>query len=169
MRLEKMKIKSGFVFFWTTKDYMSNWHLSPFTIDAVSFNCAEQWMMYAKAMLFGDKVIAKQILAEPIPREQKALGRKVKGFVSEVWDQECFAIMVKGCLQKFLQNPHLKEQLLATDDLILVEASPHDTIWGIGMDENHPDATNPDKWLGQNLLGLVLMEVRRLLREQHSG
>lgn len=119
-----MKIKSGFVFFWTTKDYMSNWHLSPFTIDGVSFNCAEQWMMYAKAMLFGDTVIAKQILAEPVPREQKALGRKVKGFVSEVWDQECFAIMVKGCLQKFLQNPHLKEQLLATDDLILVEASP---------------------------------------------
>lgn len=123
-------------------------------------------MMYAKAMLFGDTYIAKEILADPIPRKQKALGRKVKGFVSEIWEQECFAIMVKGCLQKFLQNPDLKEKLLATDDLVLVEASPHDTIWGIGMDENHPDATNPKKWLGLNLLGLVLMEVRLLLREQ---
>lgn len=123
-------------------------------------------MMYAKAMLFGDTYIAKEILADPIPRNQKALGRKVKGFVSEIWEQECFAIMVKGCLQKFLQNPDLKEKLLATDDLVLVEASPHDTIWGIGMDENHPDATNPKKWLGLNLLGLVLMEVRLLLREQ---
>lgn len=117
-------------------------------------------------MLFGDTYIAKEILADPIPRKQKALGRKVKGFVSEIWEQECFAIMVKGCLQKFLQNPDLKEKLLATDDLVLVEASPHDTIWGIGMDENHPDATNPKKWLGLNLLGLVLMEVRLLLREQ---
>jgi hypothetical protein len=162
-----MKIKSGYALFWKTEDYMSNWHLSPFTIDGVRFNCAEQWMMYAKAMLFGDTAIAQEVLAEPIPRNQKALGRKVKGFVSEVWENECFAIMVKGCLQKFLQNPHLKEQLLATDDLVLVEASPHDTIWGIGMDENHLDATNPEKWLGLNLLGLVLMEVRRLLREQH--
>lgn len=161
-----MKIKSGFAFFWTTKDYMSNWHLSPFTIDGVLFNCAEQWMMYSKAMLFGDTYIAKEILADPNPRNQKALGRKVSGFVSEIWEQECFAIMVKGCLQKFLQNPDLKEKLLATDDLVLVEASPYDTIWGIGMDETHPDATNPKKWLGLNLLGLVLMEVRLLLREQ---
>lgn len=162
-----MKIKSGFAFFWTTKDYMSNWHISPFTIDGILFNCAEQWMMYAKAMLFGDTVIAKEVLAEPIPRNQKALGRKVKGFVSEVWEKECIAIMVKGCLQKFLQNQHLKEQLLSTDDLILVEASPHDTIWGIGLDEDYPDAVIPENWLGTNWLGIVLMEVRRVIREQH--
>jgi len=161
-----MKIKNGFLFFWVTKDYMSNWHPSIFTIDGVTFNCAEQWMMYSKAILFGDTSIAKAILAESIPRNQKALGRKVKGFVSSVWEEQCFDILVKGCLQKFEQNPDLKEKLLNTHELILVEASPHDNIWGIGMDENHPDATNPDKWLGRNLLGLVLMEVRRILNSK---
>lgn len=161
-----MKIRENYLMFWKTGDYMSNWHLSPFTIDGVQFNCAEQWMMYSKAMLFGDTVIAKETLAESIPRNQKALGRKVKSFVSAVWEKECFDIMVKGCLQKFIQNPKMKEQLLSTGELILVEASPHDTIWGIGLDEDHPDSTNPEKWLGLNLLGLVLMEVRRILREK---
>jgi ribA/ribD-fused uncharacterized protein len=161
-----MKIKDGFLLFWKTGDYMSNWHLSPFSVDGINFNCAEQWMMYSKAMLFGDTQTATAILKEPVPRNQKALGRKVKGFDSEIWKEKCFDILVKGCFQKFVQNPEMKKKILDTHELVLVEASPHDDIWGVGMDEDHPDITNPDKWLGLNLLGMVLMEVRRLLREQ---
>lgn len=159
-----MKIKEGFLFFWRTADYMSNWHLTAFTIDNITFNCTEQYMMYSKAVLFGDTTIAAEILAEPIPRLQKALGRKVSGFDKAIWDAKCFDIMVEGCLQKFIQNPLLKDQLLNTDDLILVEAAPDDVIWGIGLDEDHEDAIHPEKWLGTNWLGKVLMEVRRLLR-----
>lgn len=94
-----MKIKSRFAFFWTTKDYMSNWHLSPFTIDGVSFNCAEQWMMYAKAMLFCDTVIAKQILAEPVPREQKRWGVKLKALFPKYGNKSVSLLWLKGAFK----------------------------------------------------------------------
>lgn len=155
-----MKIKNGYALFWKTDDYMSNWHKSEFEVNGIKFNCAEQYMMYSKAMIFGDTLIADKILKTKSPRDQKALGRQVRNYDETVWCEQREEVMFEGCMEKFKQNQHLKEQLLSTQNLILTEASPYDTIWGIGLDENHPDATNPTNWKGLNLLGEVLMKVR---------
>lgn len=159
-----MIIKDGFALFWKTKDYMSNWHESTFVINGITFNCAEQYMMYSKAMMFGDKYIADKVLKSVYPREQKALGRKVRNFDNAVWEEKRLYVLYQGCLAKFQQNEELKQKLLSTGGLHLAEASPYDTIWGIGLDEEHQDATNPQKWKGLNLLGVVLMRVRKTLQ-----
>jgi len=159
-----MIIKDGFALFWKSYDYMSNWHLSTFELHGITFNCAEQYMMYSKAMLFGDKYIADEVLKTKSPREQKALGRKVRNYDNAVWEQQRFQILYEGCLAKFRQDEVLKKKLLSTNELHLVESSPSDTIWGIGLAQDHPDATNPQNWKGLNLLGEVLMKVRKTLK-----
>jgi hypothetical protein len=96
----------------------------------------------------------------------KAYGRAVRNFENDTWDKECYNIVKRGNIAKFSQNPKLGEYLKSTKNRILVEASPQDRIWGIGMSQSNPDAENPVKWRGRNLLGFVLTEVRdELLRD----
>lgn len=120
-------------------------------------------MMYKKAMLFGDREIACEILEATHPREHKELGRKVRGFNEQVWNENRLQIMVDGCKAKFSQNPEMLVQLIETGNRQLVEASPYDRIWGIGMKDNDPRATDPTQWQGLNLLGVALMDVRAQL------
>ena len=82
-----------------------------------------------------------------------------------VWKSARFDVVVKGNLAKFSQNERLKSYLLSTADRIIVEASPKDDVWGIGLEESAIDVINPRKWKGTNLLGFALMEVRDLLKE----
>lgn len=107
-----------------------------------------------------DEEIRKEILGCSAPEQIKALGRKVRNFDETVWDKVKYSIVLNGNYLKFSQNPELREFLLATGDTILVEASPYDTIWGIGMSAKSENAENPMKWRGHNLLGFALMEVR---------
>jgi len=157
---------SGFTFFWQSESPFSNWHPSPFTHDGVQYNCSEQYMMHQKALLFGDTEVAQLIMETDSPRAQKMLGREVRNFDPKVWSENCISIMVDGCLSKFEQNPALGAQLLATGKTAVVEASPYDKVWGIGMTADDPRATDPTQWEGQNLLGHVLMEVRDLMNEK---
>lgn len=122
-------------------------------------------MMAQKANVFGDKEVMTQILAETDQMTIKKLGRLVKNYDDNVWTEKRFQIVVEGNLAKFSQNEDLRHFLLSTGDKILVEASPKDTIWGIGFDEFAPEATNPALWNGENLLGFALMEVRDRLKE----
>ena len=165
--------KDDFVFFWghrkgkkIGKTCFSQWYEIEFEVDGHKFNCAEQYMMAQKAWLFKDIEIFGKILDATDPKEIKALGREVKSFVPKIWNQHKFEIVVKGNLGKFGDNPELKDFLLSTGDKILVEASPYDKIWGIGMSEDHEKVENPSEWNGQNLLGFALMEVRDRLRER---
>ena len=121
-------------------------------------------MMAAKAELFGDKEIRDQILKCSDQKQIKALGRKVRGFEQKVWDKFKYAIVLLGNWHKFSQNRELREFLLSTGDSVLVEASPYDAIWGIRLAASSPEAQDPMKWRGQNLLGFALMEVREELR-----
>ena len=121
-------------------------------------------MMAAKAELFGDKEIRKEILNISEQKKMKSLGRKVKNFDQNVWDKFKYSIVLNGNWCKFSQNRELREFLLSTGDKILVEASPYDSIWGIRISASSPEAKNPMKWRGQNLLGFALMEVRDELR-----
>ena len=146
------------------KECLSQWWETPFEVDSVTYRSAEHSMMAGKARLFGDTATLEKILRAPTPKDAKALGRKVTPFDSQVWEQHCVAIVVQGNLAKFGQNPALKAFLLGTEDRVLVEASPFDRIWGIGLRESAPEAQDPAQWKGRNLLGFALMQVRDQLR-----
>lgn len=120
--------------------------------------------MAEKARIFEDEEIRKQIFTETDPKTIKQLGRKIKNFNQEIWDKCKYSIILNGNYAKFLQNKELLDFLLSTGNKILVEASPYDTIWGVGMEEANPQINNPFLWKGQNLLGFALMEVRNELK-----
>ena len=149
-------------FFWG--GVFSQWYKKSFIDIDLQFNTAEQYMMYKKAMLFEDFDIARQILNENNPRNQKALGRKVKNFDLNEWNKVARDVVRYGNYLKFTQNLELKELLLATEGRLLVEASPYDKIWGIGL--SMKDAINLDRryWKGTNWLGVILTELREQLQ-----
>jgi ribA/ribD-fused uncharacterized protein len=113
--------------------------------------------------LFHDEDIRKQILATKHPSVQKKLGRQISHFDEDTWKKHRYEIVLRGNVAKFTQHPNLLKMLLETKKAIIAEASPYDLIWGIGYDEHHPNAQDPTRWKGQNLLGNVLMDVRSLL------
>ncbi len=156
-----MRITSTHYYFW--RGEFSQWHKSPFVMDGERFNCCEQAMMWSKAMLFGDFVSANKILAETNPREQQALGRKVIGFKQDIWDEKNPAIVARCNIHKFEQNERLRGMLLSTENLILVEASPKDKIWGVGLAEEDDRILDEANWLGENRLGVALMVARKML------
>ncbi len=152
----------NFTFFYG--GYFSNWASSTFTHDGVKYSHGEQYMMHMKALLFGDAEAAEKIMKAKSPYEQKALGRTVKNFDKSQWDAVCVDVMVAGLCSKFSQNPQFKKALLDTGDTEIVEASPSDRIWGIGLSESDPRALDKNQWRGQNLLGITLMRVRDAIR-----
>jgi len=117
--------------------------------------------MYHKAMLFGAKDIAQQIMGSKKPKEHKKLGRRIESFQQEIWDNECQKIVYEGNSLKFTQNKEFLNALLLTEGKELVEASPYDTIWGIGLSAEDPDALDKSKWKGKNYLGNILTQLRK--------
>ncbi len=154
---------SAYTFFFTEASPFSQWFRCVFSEAGNTFNCAEQYMMHGKAMLFDDAAVAETILAAAHPREHKALGRKVKPFDDKRWKLAREQIVLAGNRAKFTQNPELKELLLATKGTELVEASPYDKIWGIGLAASDPRTQDPAQWKGQNLLGRILTQLREEL------
>jgi ribA/ribD-fused uncharacterized protein len=152
-----------YTFFYKSK--LSQWHIVNFVIDGIKYNCCEQYMMASKARLFDDKEAYNKIMAATHPREQQSLGRIVKGYNQELWDKYKYNIVRNGNYHRFKQNKQDLEWLLATDG-ILVEASPVDGIWGVGLAANDPLIQDEKNWRGQNLLGKALTEVREMLREE---
>ncbi|MFG1913280.1 NADAR family protein [Micromonospora sp. NPDC048898] len=147
---------------------LSQWWPAAFTADGLGFATAEHYMMWRKAMLFGDRAMAEEILAAPHPHAAKTLGGRVAGFDQQTWSEHRCAIVVAGNLAKFDQHPALRAFLLDTGQRVLVEASPVDRIWGIGLNRDDPAAADPGSWRGLNLLGFALMQVREVLRERPS-
>lgn len=145
------------------KQCFSQWWSSSFELDGVIYPTAEHYMMAEKARLFEDNASYQQILAAPHPGAAKSIGREVKDFDEKIWEAQRFDIVVRGNKAKFEQNEVLRRFLLNTKSRVLVEASPVDRIWGIGLAEDDPRVNNPEKWRGLNLLGFALMKVRTLL------
>lgn len=156
-------VKNGFALFWGSP--FSNWYKAKFEVDNVIYSTSEQYMMHQKALLFNDPETAKQIMKTSDPKKQKQLGREVKNYRDDLWNQIRYDVVLEGCFEKFYQNEEFADILLMTEDLEIVEASPYDKIWGIGLDASHPDAIDKTKWKGENLLGKVLMEVRTQLKD----
>jgi len=158
-----------YLFFWghqpskdgrITASCLSQWWICNFEVDDIVYRSAEHWMMAEKARLFKDEEMLEKIINCDSPAEAKKWGRAVRDFIPEVWNDHRYEIVVNGNIYKFGQNEDLKEFLLTTKNRVLVEASPRDRIWGIGMGKNNENAENPEKWRGLNLLGFALMEAR---------
>ncbi len=156
---------------------LSQWWPSPFTVAGVRYATAEHWMMAGKARLFGDAAAERAVLAAGHPAEAKKAGRLVRGFDEATWERERFRIVVDGSVHKFGAHPGLRTFLLSTGERsemgvppaegwgrVLVEASPVDPAWGIGLAADDDAASDPERWRGPNLLGFALMEARKRLR-----
>lgn len=164
--------KVKFVHFWghrksktVTASCFSQWYVAPFTVEGNLFPTAEHYMMYHKAQLFSDTAAMKEVLHAPNAGSAKAIGRQVANFNDNIWREHRFNIVVDGNVAKFSQHNDLREFLLGTGDRVLVEASPKDKIWGIGLDDKHEHANKPNQWKGDNLLGFALMKVRQQFLE----
>jgi len=171
--IEDIAPESKFLFFWghqpnkdgsISKTCFSQWWLSSFEVDKVIYKTAEHWMMAKKAELFKDNEVLAKIIKANSPAEAKKLGREVRNYDDKLWLANRYEIVKQGNYYKFTQNPDLKKFLINTNERVLVEASPVDPIWGIGMATDHKDVMNPEKWKGLNLLGFALMEVRDELK-----
>ena len=150
-----------FTFFW--KSPLSQWHRTPFAIGGVTFTHAEQFMMYAKALLFGDADCAARILQAATPREHQAIGRTVRGFDEKVWVMFREGIVYQANYARFSQNAEQRALLFATRGTTLAEANPDDLVWGIGLAADDPRAMDRTQWRGLNLLGKALTQVREAL------
>ena len=146
-----------------SKCCLSQWYESKFEVNGIKYHTAEHYMMAEKALLFEDKQIYEQIITSAKSGKVKELGRKVRNFNQGIWEENRFEIVVRGNFYKFRQNKELSRFLKNTNDRVLVEASPVDSIWGIGLAQNDENAKIPYFWNGLNLLGYALMETRDLL------
>ena len=155
-----MRATAQHTFFFSDRDIYSNWYMADFEVDGKRFSCGEQWMMYAKAMVFGDEDTAQRILQAKTPKEHKALGREVKGFDKAIWDTAGMSEVRRGLFEKFRQDVRLRDELLSTAGTTLVEASPWDKIWGVGLGENDPRIDIEANWTGENRLGNMLTGIR---------
>ncbi|CAL9610117.1 hypothetical protein SUDANB140_05621 [Streptomyces sp. enrichment culture] len=148
---------------------LSQWWPSPFTVAGVAYATAEHWMMAGKARLFEDAEAERRVLAAAHPAEAKKAGRLVRGFDEAVWERERLGIVVAGSVHKFASDPALRRFLLDTGGRVLVEASPVDRVWGIGLSADDERARDPERWRGPNLLGFALMAARERLRGDGTG
>jgi ribA/ribD-fused uncharacterized protein len=139
---------------------LSQWWPAPFVVDGVTYPTAEHWMMAGKARLFDDPTGLANVLAAGSPDAAKAAGRKVQGFDEQRWIAARYLLVVAGNLAKFIQHPDPRRFLLNTGERVLVEASPYDRVWGIGLATTNRNVQNPSQWRGLNLLGFALMDVR---------
>jgi ribA/ribD-fused uncharacterized protein len=161
-----------FLFFWSErpgqggdpgKGCLSQWWPAPFELDGERYPTAEHWMMAEKARLFGDREALAEVLTVEHPGAAKAVGRRVLGFDEGAWARARVGIVRRGSLAKFSQHPELRAYLIGTGARVLVEASPRDPVWGIGLAEGDPAARDVGRWRGANLLGFALMAVRARL------
>lgn len=165
----------SYLFFWghrplasgkIGRSCLSQWFASGFTHAGIHYPTAEHWMMAGKARHFGDEKILAEILQTTDPMQAKKLGRKVSNFSVESWREVMTDLVAEGSYHKFVQNPRLRDFLLATGEKVLVEASPYDQVWGIGMGAQDQRANHQEQWQGTNWLGWCLMEARDRIRQQ---
>lgn len=161
-----MVVKNGMTLFFSKDCPLSNWNYAPFEWFGLSFVNTEQFMMYCKAMVFDDEETAQKIMAATEPADHKALGRQVRNFDQAIWDEKCEYFVEMGALAKFRQNPEKAKVLIDTLGTELVEASPYDKIWGVGLSADNPRILDKTKWPGENRLGKVLERVRDTLVQE---
>ena len=159
------KENSDTIGFFGELNLLSNFHKCTFKVDDTWYHSSEQYIQQKKAEYFSDRQSALKILAADTAIECKQLAREIKNYDMAKWkevaESECF----EGVLEKFYQNPHLNEYLQSTDQKMIIESS-YDKTWGTGVPLHSPEALNNSHWIGDNLLGKLLTNVRETLRNQ---
>lgn len=148
------------------EDLLSNWNGRGFTLKDVYFHTVECFMMYCKAKLMKDEVHAALILQEKDPGKCKELGRQVTPYNDTLWNERADALLIKACLQKAREHQDVYDYLISTKGKLIAEASKRDIKWGVGIAKDDERIHDPDKWQGDNRMGKVWMEVRRILEEE---
>jgi len=162
LRKRGLVITDSHVFF--HQEWPSQWFPAKFVVHGLEYNCCEQYMMAEKARLFNDIKKAEQIMKSHNPAVMKKLGQAVRGFKQHVWDQQREKIVFEGNYARFSQDKKYKKKLLETGDRLLVEASPKDKIWGIGLATTNKDIHREKKWPGLNLLGKCITAAREMIK-----
>jgi ribA/ribD-fused uncharacterized protein len=157
------RITDTHIYFWN--GVFCQWGQYTMVEEDITYCSCEQYMMAKKAKLFNDEKVYDMIMSEEYPSVQKELGKMVSNFNQVVWDKHKFDIVVNANYLKFTQDETLKELLLDTGDKTIVEASPYDTIWGIGLSCDDDKILDESNWQGENLLGKAIMKVRKILNE----
>jgi ribA/ribD-fused uncharacterized protein len=155
-----MRITQTHVYFFSDNDYLSNFFPAVFTLDDLTYSCVEQYIMAQKAILFNDMESFEAIMVANKPSNMKKIGRKVANFNEKIWLANRNKILQDGIMAKFEQNENINKMLLATNNLTLVEASPYDKIYGVGLSEKDDRILDESEWKGINLLGRTLELVR---------
>lgn len=137
-----------------------------FVVEDVTYVCCEQFMMASKAALFTDAKTFFKIMTTTNPAEHQKLGRQIRHFDQAVWDAEKYNIVLEANRARFTQSKECRDLLISTAPKILVEASPVDCIWGVGLKQTDPKILDPANWRGQNLLGKALTQVRDEILKQ---
>lgn len=161
-----MLITDQYLFFYSTTEIYSNWYPTRFKYEGISFANSEQAMMWGKAKLMGDEDSMAKIRKTPDPYNVKRLGRQIKNWKEQLWINKRLDLVAQVLYAKFSTNEALRNELLSTGNLHLVEAASNDKIWGIGMDEDDPKIHSKKNWQGLNLLGEALMIVRERIRRE---
>jgi hypothetical protein len=161
-----MRTTDTHVYFWHGE--FSNWHKCQFRYKKLNFYNTEQAFMWEKAVCFGDMEAAALIMKTPDPAEAKRIGRTVKNFQDEKWAIVSFSVMAAVNFEKYNQHPYLRSKLFATGNKTLVEASPVDKIWGVGLHWKDDQILDENNWKGMNLLGRALMYVREQLKSKYN-
>lgn len=128
-----------------------------------TFKNAEQFMMYHKFKCL-EPENAYKILEIHNPRLIKQMGRNIIKYDEVKWSNIREQVVTLGNYYKFTQNPNLLDILLEHQNKTIVEASPEDKIWGIGLWENDARCLNRESWLGLNLLGISIMSARNMIQ-----
>jgi len=164
-----MRVTDTHVYFYGAQECYSQWYKAGFTYKGLYFKTAEFWMMYCKAMLFKDTDIAEKILNANHSYEAKALGKRVRNFVKEVWERHCKRYVYIGNHLKFSQNPNILKVILTHAGKVFVEASIPDVIWGVGLSEDNDDILDHRNWKGTNWLGDCITDVANTLAIEYTG
>ena len=150
--------------FWGNESHFSNFHPCKIKFmyrnEMREIDSSEQMFMIFKSIMFKDDKSTFDIIDAQNPMLAKSIGRSVKNYDDKKWSESRYEYMVSSVMLKAVQNKDFRDRLTETKGMYLVEASPYDKIWGVGLKTNESDIRFEDKWRGENLLGKALMKVR---------
>jgi len=171
-----MRITDTHIYFFSVADVFSNFYPAPFLYrkkvnDILTgeitqeylFNNSEQAYMFEKCMFFNQLELAEKCINEIDPKKVKNIGRSIPNFDAEKWDKISFGVMYNVCLHKYTFNKEAHKTLVDSGDRTLVEASPYDNKWGVGISASDDQILFEENWTGENRLGKVLMKTREKL------